>query len=114
MLVALSIDSMAVIAAFGLRRPAKRDGAFRDWFAKALSPLRLASAVQNALRLLAVLLLAIASSVAAAETNGFAVTFTAADNKTSDQMVLPNLWLYVEAGKPPTPFLAPGKFTAVF
>jgi len=29
-------------------------------------------------------------------------------------MVLPNLWLYVENGKPPTPFLPTGRFTAVF
>ena len=29
-------------------------------------------------------------------------------------MVLPNLWLYVEDGQPATPFLPPGKFTAVF
>ena len=50
----------------------------------------------------------------AAEANGFAVKFTSGDGKVSDLMVLPNLWLYVEDGKPATPFLAPGKFTAVF
>ena len=50
----------------------------------------------------------------AADTNGFAVKFTAADGKTSDLMVLPNLRFYVEGGQPATPFLPPGKFTAVF
>ncbi len=50
----------------------------------------------------------------AADTNGFAVKFTSADGKVSDTMVLPNLWLYVEGGQAATPFLPPGKFTAVF
>jgi cytochrome c551/c552 len=50
----------------------------------------------------------------AAETNGFAVRFTSPDGKQSDVMVLPNLWLYVEAGQPATPFLRPGPFSAVF
>src|SRR5690242_7769736 len=50
----------------------------------------------------------------AAETNGFAVRFTSADGKQSDVMVVPNLWLYVEAGQPATPFLRPGPFSAVF
>lgn len=53
-------------------------------------------------------------SLRAADTNGFAVKFTSADGKASDWMVLPNLWLYVEDGQPATPFLPPGKFTAVF
>ena len=55
-----------------------------------------------------------ASALGAADTNGFAVRFTAADGKTSDTMVLPNLWLFVEDGKPATPFLPAGKFTAIF
>jgi len=50
----------------------------------------------------------------AADTNGFAVKFTSADGEVSDVMVLPNLWLFVENGKSATPFLPPGKFTAVF
>ena len=50
----------------------------------------------------------------AAETNGFAVKFTSADGKSSDVMVLPNLWLFVENGTPATPFLPGGRFTAVF
>lgn len=53
-------------------------------------------------------------STSAADTNGFAVKFTSADGKVSDVMVLPNLWLFVEDGKPATPFLPLGKFTAVF
>ena len=61
-----------------------------------------------------VLLLASAVGVLGANTNGFAVKFTSADGKTSDTMVLPNLWLYVEGGKPAAPFVAPGKFTATF
>src|ERR1051325_7815177 len=51
---------------------------------------------------------------ASTETNGFAVKFSSADGKTSDIMVLPNLWLYVEEGKSATPFLPAGRFTAVF
>jgi len=50
----------------------------------------------------------------AADTNGFAVKFTSAEGKVADTMVLPNLWLYVEGGQSATPFLPPGKFTAVF
>ncbi len=57
---------------------------------------------------------ALTHAFAAANTNGFAVRFTSADNKVSDIMVMPNLWLYVEEGKSATPFLPPGKFTAVF
>jgi cbb3-type cytochrome oxidase cytochrome c subunit len=47
----------------------------------------------------------------AADTNGFAVQFTSADGRISDRFVLPNVWLFVEEGKPATPFLPPGKFT---
>src|SRR5712691_2705740 len=46
---------------------------------------------------------------------GLVVTFTTADNgqpKSSDVAVLPNVELYVPAGKPPTPFLPGGKFSA--
>jgi cytochrome c553 len=63
---------------------------------------------------LASLLVVCAGQTFAADTNGFAVKFTSADGKVSDVMVLPNLWLYVESGKPATPFLPPGKFTVVF
>jgi hypothetical protein len=63
--------------------------------------------------LLFIFLLAIITHGRPASTNGFAVTF-ASVGKASDVMVLPNLWLYVEAGKPATPFLPAGSFTAVF
>jgi mono/diheme cytochrome c family protein len=69
---------------------------------------------------MAKILLAIAAMVllaharAASDTNGFAVTFTAAGGKTADMMVLPNLWLFVENGQAATPFLPAGKFTAEF
>jgi cbb3-type cytochrome oxidase cytochrome c subunit len=46
---------------------------------------------------------------------GLAVTFATADSdqsKTSNIAVLPNVQLYVPAGKPPTPFLPGGKFSA--
>ena len=59
-------------------------------------------------------ILAAAGTSGAANTNGFAVKFTSQDGTVSDVMVLPNLWLFVEGGKPATPFLPPGKFTAVF
>ena len=63
---------------------------------------------------MALLLQLALASTPAGETNGFAVRFTSGDGKSSDTMVLPNLWLYVEQGKPATPFLPPGNFTAVF
>ena len=54
------------------------------------------------------------NSLWAADTNGFAVEFTSLDGRVSDALVLPNLWMFVEAGEPSTPFIPPGKFTAVF
>src|SRR5438876_3037460 len=48
-------------------------------------------------------------------TPGLAVTFTTEDYhdaKASDVVVLPNVQLYGPAGKPPTPFLPGGKFSA--
>src|SRR5689334_6258505 len=53
-------------------------------------------------------------AVSAAETNGFRVKFASAGGKVADTTVLPNLWLYVEEGKPATPFVPAGKFTATF
>ena len=61
-----------------------------------------------------VTLCCIIESAHGANTNGFAVKFTSAGGKVSDVMILPNLWLFVEDGKPATPFLPAGKFTAVF
>src|SRR5262245_14173785 len=46
--------------------------------------------------------------------SGLAVTFTSDDGGSSDIAVFPNVWLFVENGKPPTPFLRSGKFTAVW
>ena len=46
---------------------------------------------------------------------GLAVRFTALGDgqaKAVDTTVLANVWLYVSAGKPPTPFLPAGKFSA--
>ncbi|PYJ85171.1 MAG: hypothetical protein DME22_10140 [Verrucomicrobia bacterium] len=46
---------------------------------------------------------------------GLAVRFTALDSDkatATDLTVLPNVWLYVPAGKPPSPFLSSGKFSA--
>lgn len=45
---------------------------------------------------------------------GLAVRFAAEGAKLSDTMVAPNVWLFVEAGKSPTPFLPGGRFTAVW
>lgn len=41
---------------------------------------------------------------------GLAVTFTA--GATTDSVVAENVWLYVPAGQPASPFVAPGAFTA--
>jgi len=46
---------------------------------------------------------------------GLAVTFIAYDGnkaKTTDVTVSPNVWLYVPAGRPPTPFLSGERFSA--
>ena len=45
---------------------------------------------------------------------GLKITFTVADGRKADTTTIPNVWLYVPAGKPPTPFLPGGKFTAVW
>jgi cytochrome c553 len=75
---------------------------------------RLGQLARTACGVLAFLFVLLAPVARAADTNGFAVKFTSADGKVSDTMVLPNLWLYVEGGQAATPFLPPGKFTAVF
>ena len=43
---------------------------------------------------------------------GLALTYTV--GAASDTTAAPNVWLYVPAGQPPTPFLSAGKFTATF
>src|SRR5258705_12133057 len=47
---------------------------------------------------------------------GLVVIFAALDDnaRATDLTVTPNVCLYVEAGKAPTPFLPAGKFTAVW
>lgn len=45
---------------------------------------------------------------------GLRVQFTSESDKSSDVDVVPNAWLYVPAGQSPSPFLAAGKFTAVW
>jgi mono/diheme cytochrome c family protein len=45
---------------------------------------------------------------------GLAVTFKSDDGKATDSTVLPNIALYVESGKPVSPFIPQGKFTAVW
>src|SRR5436190_2244518 len=74
--------------------------AFKSWMAKGGVAFGLAAALPL--------------TSAAANTNGFAVKFASADGKVADTTVLPNLWLYVEDGKPATPFVPAGKFTATF
>jgi mono/diheme cytochrome c family protein len=43
---------------------------------------------------------------------GLVLTWQVGEVKSST--VVPNLWLYVPAGKPPSPFVPPGRFTATF
>jgi mono/diheme cytochrome c family protein len=45
---------------------------------------------------------------------GLAITFRSDDGKATDSTVLPNVALYVESGKPPSPFIPPGKFSATW
>ncbi len=53
-------------------------------------------------------------SVEATATNaGLVVTYTAADGKT-DAETVPNVALFVASGASPSPFLPPGKFSAIF
>src|SRR5436190_1061458 len=45
--------------------------------------------------------------------NGLVLTFASAANG-ADSNVVPNIALFVKEGTAPTPFVAPGKFTAVW
>ena len=49
-----------------------------------------------------------------ADAPGLIVTFKSSDGKITDTIVLPNFAIYVETGKPPTPFIREGKFTAAW
>lgn len=66
------------------------------------------------LALAAVLAFSPVARAAAKPEPGLAVTFTAADGTTSDTTTAPQVALFVAAGRPPTPFLPGGKFTAVY
>ncbi|MDB6034058.1 MAG: hypothetical protein JWM16_4396 [Verrucomicrobiales bacterium] len=46
--------------------------------------------------------------------SGLVVTFASSETKMTDSRVVPNVWLFVESGKSPSPFLPAGKFTAVY
>lgn len=71
--------------------------------------MRLSSLVQ---RLALVTLAALPCAARCAEAPGLAVRFQGA--QVTDSAVLPNLALHVEAGKPATPFIPEGKFTATW
>jgi len=45
---------------------------------------------------------------------GLALTFTPASGEAADTVVAPNVWLHVAQGETPSPFLAPGPFTATW
>lgn len=50
----------------------------------------------------------------ASANSGLIATFTHPESKATDSQVVPNLWLFVESGKSPSPFLPAGKFTATY
>ena len=59
------------------------------------------------------MLLAFAAPAQTVKTQpGLALAYTTSAG--SDTVSAPNVWLYVPAGQPPTPFLGAGKFTATF
>jgi mono/diheme cytochrome c family protein len=63
--------------------------------------------------LLASALFAVAATAQPVKTEpGLAVTYTV--GTASDTVGAPNVWLYVPAGQPPTPFLSAGRFAATF
>lgn len=45
---------------------------------------------------------------------GLIATFHSPGDKAKDVTTTPNVWLFVEAGQPPTPFLPAGKFTTIW
>ncbi len=68
--------------------------------------------------LLSLAAVCVATSLGAADAkkgpSGLVATFTSADGKTTDLCVVPNLALYVQQGKTPSPFVPEGKFTATW
>jgi len=59
-----------------------------------------------------VLMLALASGPLAASESGQGVLQVITRGGATDVSVVPNVWLYVPEGRPATPFVAPGPFTA--
>src|ERR1700676_985835 len=53
-----------------------------------------------------------APASAAQEEPGLVVTCTSVAVKAADAWIAPNMWLYVPAGKPATPFMPGGGFAA--
>jgi mono/diheme cytochrome c family protein len=49
-----------------------------------------------------------------ADAPGLIVTFKSGDGRITDPTVLPNFAIYVQAGKPPTPFIPEGNFVAAW
>src|SRR5260221_6284213 len=49
---------------------------------------------------------------ATAEGSGLVIACTSVAVKSTDAWMASNVWLYVPAGKPPTPFMPGGRFTA--
>jgi len=75
------------------------------------------SDIRAALFLIGFVCLTLAPAGRAADTKpepGLVVTCLSAERGLSDTAIIPNVWLYVESGKPPTPFLPGGKFTAIW
>jgi mono/diheme cytochrome c family protein len=70
------------------------------------------SVIQKLVLALAVLAATVATSQTVKPVPGLAVTYTVGDK--SDVVGVPNVWLYLSAGEPPTPFLPAGKFSAVW
>src|SRR5216684_1375090 len=90
---------------------------FKATVPTSLSPLALLVGLGGEL-LASVWLVLAAPMVRAAEKAGpgLALTVTALDAAApaADSTTAPNVWLYVEAGKSPTPFLNAGRFSAVW
>lgn len=54
------------------------------------------------------------AGAAATPQRGLALTFETVNGTDTDAVVAPNVWLHVAGGESPSPFLAPGPFTATW
>src|SRR5438105_13404263 len=63
---------------------------------------------------LGVALLAMAEAPSAKSESGLLLTFKSLAGQVSEATTAPNLWLFVEAGKSPSPFLSAGPFSATW